>query len=229
MTETDKKIARLYSELAEAYRIINNLEKENKKNTNRYAGKSYEEAKSKQDIAKIVDELYETANDDQKCILCELYQRIIRLPNVEPKAECDDTIAYNDDFATALEKISKYEDRKACEEWQNGYDTAWEEAKVFYEVQECEDAVSRQAVYILVDSILAEQCENSTELGLLQSWGKEQVDKLQSVQPKAKVGHWIIDDTEHGHCSICEHKEDLMDGKSSYGWCGNCGARMVEE
>ena len=130
MTETDKKIARLYSKLAEAYRIINNLEKENKKNTKRYAGKSYEEAKSKQDIAKIVDELYETANDDQKCILCELYQRIIRLP---------------------------------------------------------------------------------------------------SVQPKAKVGHWIMDDTEHGHCSICKHKEDLMDGKSSYGWCSNCGARMVEE
>ena len=40
--------------------------------------------------------------------------------------------------------------QEPSDEWQNGYDTAWEEAKVFYEVEPCEDAISREAVMGLV-------------------------------------------------------------------------------
>ena len=51
----------------------------------KYAGEPCEDAKSKKAIAKIVDELYENANADQQWILCELYRKIIHLPNVQPK------------------------------------------------------------------------------------------------------------------------------------------------
>ena len=60
----------------------------------KYAGEPCEDAKSKKEIAKIVDELYENANEDQQWILCELYRKIIHLPNVQPKQEpCDDAIS----------------------------------------------------------------------------------------------------------------------------------------
>lgn len=36
----------------------------------------------------------------------------------------------------ALEIIDKYAEQEPCEEWQNGYDMGWEEAKVFYEKEE---------------------------------------------------------------------------------------------
>lgn len=36
----------------------------------------------------------------------------------------------------ALQIIDKYADQEPTDEWQNGYDTGWEEAKVFYEKEE---------------------------------------------------------------------------------------------
>ena len=37
------------------------------------------------DIAKIIDDLLLDANEEQQCVLCEAYQRIIRLPNAYDK------------------------------------------------------------------------------------------------------------------------------------------------
>ena len=37
------------------------------------------------DIAKIIDDLLLDANEDQQCVLCEAYQRIIQLPNAYDK------------------------------------------------------------------------------------------------------------------------------------------------
>ena len=48
-------------------------------------------------------------------------------------------------------------------------------------LEPCEDAVSREAVYRLVDDIIDNLCENSIDLGALESWGREQVMELPSV------------------------------------------------
>ena len=46
-----------------------------------------------------------------------------------------------------------------------------------------------------------------------------------SALSEPKQGEWILtEDKERGICSNCGHKEDLMDGHSSYGWCSNCGS-----
>ena len=52
-----------------------------------------------------------------------------------------------------------------------------------------DDAVSREAVYRLVDDIIDNLCENSIDLGALESWGREQVMDLPSVTQKS--GKWI--------------------------------------
>ena len=74
---------------------------------------------------------------------------------IEP---CEDTIAYNDDFATALEKISKYEDKMAK--------------------MPCEDAVSRQAVLDRREILRDEQGTGH------QAVKTKYIRELPSVQPK---------------------------------------------
>lgn len=50
---------------------------------------------------------------------------------------------------------------------------------------------------------------------------------LETLEQEPKIGYWILnDDKEHGRCSECGCKEDLVNGHSSYKWCSNCGARM---
>ena len=52
---------------------------------------------------------------------------------------------------------------------------------------------------------------------------------IKALRQEPKTGYWILDaDREHGRCSECGCKEDLVDGHSSYKWCSNCGAKMVE-
>ena len=73
--------------------------------------------------AEIMQEYHDNADDmnwSYRAGLAKALDIIDRYADQEP---CEDTIAYNDDFATALVKISKYEDKMASE-----------------------DAVSRQAV-----------------------------------------------------------------------------------
>ena len=69
-----------------------------------------------------------------------------------------DTIAYHDDFATALIKISEYEDRKRCE-----------------------DAVSRQAVQDTIEDWLMSDDFDKRDL-VQRLHGR--INELPSVQPK---------------------------------------------
>lgn len=40
------------------------------------------------------------------------------------------------------------------------------------------------------------------------------------------IAVWIEYETEKYKCSKCDHHEDILDGKSSYNWCSNCGSAM---
>ena len=156
--------------------------------------------------------------DDMECGISIGYKFALDIIDKYASEECDrdcehctwiecprddsDTIAYNDDFATALEKISKYEDVKACE-----------------------DAVSRQAVLDIIDKWYENNrdIDNIEDLIVFATY-------LPSVQPKAKTGHWneVMRhplETANWQCSECygvvyEEKTDF---------CPFCGARMVDE
>ena len=54
-------------------------------------------------------------------------------------------LAY-DEMSDFERDVLKYAEQEPTDKWQNGYDMAWEEAKVFYETEPCDDAISRQAV-----------------------------------------------------------------------------------
>ena len=153
------------------------------------------------DIKNIIDK-YETKlepteecdNDCEHCAYIEC-----------PKEPCD-TISYNDDFATALEKISKYEDKKACE-----------------------DAISRQAVLGLFYD-LDNLYERIKHLPSVQPKVKcdrtvqDFVDKCRECG-RIRKGHWIreIDfgNVSHYVCSECNEE----DGDN---FCPNYGADMRE-
>ena len=80
------------------------------------------------------------------------------------------------------------------------------------EQQPCKDCISRQAVK-----------------------DNELIDKLPSVTPKEKTGHWINKtliykseagneyDCYTGTCSVCGETQEC------WNYCGGCGARMVSE
>lgn len=63
-----------------------------------------------------------------------------------------------------LEIIDKYAEQEPTDEWQNGYDMAWEEAKVFYEQEPCEDAVSREELLKAIDTWDKFGCDADTKL-----------------------------------------------------------------
>lgn len=96
------------------------------------------------------------------------------------------------------------------------------------EQEPCEDAVSRQAVLDLIRD------ENSAlkDIFITHCAGEElskQINKLQSVQPKAKTGRWIEKDTDTFYDVMlykCDKCGDISMENGNY--CSNCGARMVE-
>ena len=117
-----------------------------------------------------------------------------------------------------LELFDKYAEQEPTDEWQDGYDMAWEEAEVFYEVEEREDAVSRADMWKVVH-----QCEENNS----PSWvWREMLSQLPSVQPKPKTGHW----DKSCRCSECKEWSILESEKLSgkYKFCPNCGCRMVK-
>ena len=81
----------------------------------------------------------------------------------------------------------------------------------------CDDVVSRQAVYEILDG----------------NWNTDflraEVEKLPSVRPQEQTGHWIgvnpMVDTLI--CSECGENIISEEFKSNY--CPNCGAKMVEQ
>ena len=59
--------------------------------------------------------------------IAEFEERIADLPNM---ADAYAAVRH------CLDIIDKYAEQEPTDEWQNGYDRAWEEAKVFYEQEE---------------------------------------------------------------------------------------------
>ena len=130
---------------------------------------------------------------------------------------------------TTLEKIieqvvaehDKFYGNVDCDEWQEGEHYAYHRVLQMYadakaEQQPCEDAISRQAVYEILEG----------------NWNTDflhaEVEKMPSVQPKRKMGVWITEicnNKEHYSCSNCLH---IVDYEPCYHYCPNCGAKMVE-
>ena len=90
---------------------------------------------------------------------------------------------FDDGLKWCLDLIDKYAEQEPTDEWQNGYDMAWEEAEVFYEQEQCDDVVSRQAVLKTLndmDNVLDEDRTIENYIELL----KECYEVLPSVRPQ---------------------------------------------
>ena len=100
--------------------------------------------------------------------------------------------------------------------------------------QECEDAVSRQAVLDIVkfeENWLFDAKSNNADTDIAFSGIRTQVAKLSPVTSARKKGKWIFsgsyDEVGMLYCSCCKHEIDVSDGYFKY--CPNCGARMDED
>lgn len=103
--------------------------------------------------------------------------------------------------------------------------------RVKNELEPCEDAISRQAVLDLVEHY------NSDGLGSV-FYGYEEgvkfanaVNKLPSVKPQEKTGHWIDIDSETYtwkiRCDQCGHERSMMSTQGKYpNFCEECGTDM---
>lgn len=147
-------------------------------------------------------------------------------------------------------------EQEQADEWQNGYDRAWEEAEVFYEKEPCEDVVSRQAVVNAIKYAQVNFTINSTInfanytkevqaiVDNILSAQIKAINELPSVRPQEQTGHWEEIVKEHKcyarddtyttteyHCSECGaepfENEDGFYELSNY--CPNCGANMRKE
>jgi len=94
-------------------------------------------------------------------------------------------------------------------------------------IEQCDDAISRQAIMKLKRHNLVEG----------QFVSLYDIERLPSVQPKPKTGHWIEIDDEPHEVWECDHCGFVIDGsgciepyeyRDTYKYCPNCGARMVE-
>ncbi len=99
------------------------------------------------------------------------------------------------------------------------------------EQEPCEDAISRQAVTdtTICDGISCNECSfNTCEDGQAGCLLKERVDKLPSITPQPKTGHWILDESDNSvTCDKCDcsiYPNDISNGEPHY--CPNCGAKM---
>ena len=118
---------------------------------------------------------------------------------VEENVSCDDCLYYaqmedcpiDEDciIVQAVRMAKQALSQEPCERFEWGIDgnvykiTKAKDGKEICQ-QVCKDAISRDAVYRLVDDIIDDLCANSLDLGALESWGREQVMKLPSVTPK---------------------------------------------
>lgn len=87
------------------------------------------------------------------------------------------------------------------------------------EQQPCDDAISRQAV----DDAIYDY-SRSCDVNYHQIM--EFIEKIPSVTPQPKTGHWIFDEIldKHYYCSECKSM-----GVDYWDYCPNCGAKMESE
>ena len=116
--------------------------------------------------------------------------------------------------------------------WKGELDEARNMAITALEQQPCEDCISREEVIKHITSVDGlEGFENSN---VFAKHYLDMVKGMPSVQPKAKVGHWIESHIPHekyvcsecgGACWYYDYEGDVA--KSRY--CPNCGAKMESE
>lgn len=95
----------------------------------------------------------------------------------------------------------------------------------------CEDAISRQAVL----DIIEDRIKNGLAQNVAISWYyHKEVEKLPSVTPKPKKGHWIRfkefeDGYYHIKCSECGQYWSIDGHAKTFKYCFKCGAKMESE
>lgn len=84
------------------------------------------------------------------------------------------------------------------------------------EQQPCEDCISRKDMLAVL----------SQSHSLTQAW--DGLEKLPSVTPKEKIGHWIRQTDDYHDYYECEHCGIAVGLDDIKNFCPNCGARMAE-
>ena len=136
------------------------------------------------------------------------------------KAEYDPSA----DLISREETLTAFADYVGSGMSMNDFDALWDiVAKIpAANPQLCEDAISRENAIIRI----------SWDFPTLEiSKVKESLDKLPSVTPQPKTGHWIRHDNGKYHwylCSCCDAMVGSDEKMMAYKYCPNCGAKMVE-
>jgi hypothetical protein len=99
------------------------------------------------------------------------------------------------------------------------------------EQEQCEDAISRDAVI----SIIEESQEDDADKWMDYPWKvtpnllMDEVRKLPSVTPKQRAGMWIKEDVLTYKCSACGGKAIIANWTPVLSdFCPNCGLKMAE-
>lgn len=98
----------------------------------------------------------------------------------------------------------------------------------------CGDCISRESVVdtTICEGISCNECGfNTCEDGQPGCLLKERVDKLPSVTPQPKMGHWIdimVGDMPAQRCDKCNAFYPLAYTGGGHKFCPNCGAKMQE-
>jgi len=172
--------------------------------------------------------------------ILEAYEMAIEALSAEP---CEDAISRQ----AALDAFNLSEKTRKYGGDHSGYDTM-----MLYEIQDviedlpfvtpacsekpnnCEDAISRQAVLDIVDSYSGSRSnvEDVTQDII------SDIMALPPVTPKQKMGHWewVMYDSNpnigNWHCSECRtiipHMPNGTDNTPTYKWCPMCGAKMED-
>ena len=132
---------------------------------------------------------------------------------------CEDSVSKYD-MTDALESHFACQDGECAEEHRQLAE--WlRELKRLKEQEPCEDAISRQAV---LDVIEREEFKGDAI---------SEIEKLSSVIPQPKTGHWNTYELAQGginekwlECSECMWSNALLIPRN---YCPKCGARMMEK
>lgn len=84
--------------------------------------------------------------------------------------------------------------------------------------QPCEDVISRQAVYEIINDAYFLKLDDGAAL-------QESIHQLPPVTPQPKMGQWIFDEVldHHYYCSECKAM-----GVDYWDYCPVCGVKMQE-
>ena len=151
-----------------------------------------------------------TANEIMKSIKDNLDSVEHNLEQIQ----CDDCISEKDNilinknnFLTTL-VWSGLLDRAKCGELARAIDLC------VVEQEPCDDCISRHKAIVAITA-----CDGK-------SAQIEAIEKLPSVTPKPKTGHWILTDDDFVYCSECEDSYYPRPIDASWYYCPNCGAKM---